>query len=223
MHNKSFDTHSHPYKNIGKTNERISALTDDIIKQSLQEILNRLHDEKIGIFKNDSDLKNGILKTKLSLKHSIPLKDVKFYVSGQEILNQQLGNIVSCTGLTKAFLAAGQNSGLDLKAVITVNKESLDKGERNNDHIVPAVRMSDGKYHLIEPRCKSINGDCAKLLAQPITIGQEVFHVLNSMKDTPYEVVAILSREELEQIKSLKMIEARNQRPNKFHLPAKQR
>ena len=198
--------------------DRMATLIDDIIKQSLQKILNRLHDDKIGVFRHNSDLKNGILKTKLSLQRSVPLKDIKFNLSGQEILDQRLGDIISCTGLTKAFLAAAQNSGLDLKAVITVNKESLDKGERNKYHIVPAVKMSDGKYHIIEPRCKSINGDCAKLLTQPVTIGQDVFHVLNSTKDKPYEIIAILSREELEQIKSLKAIKARNQRSNNFHL-----
>ena len=124
--------------------DRMATLIDDIIKQSLQKILNRLHDNKIGVFRHNSDLKNGILKTKLSLQRSVPLKEIKFNLSGQEILDQRLGDIVSCTGLTKAFLAAAQNSGLDLKAVITVNKESLDKGERNKYHIVPAVKMSDG-------------------------------------------------------------------------------
>lgn len=48
---------------------------------------------------------------------------------------------ISCgTGMTKAFLEAGKNSGLDLKAVITVNKELLDKDETNNDHTGPCSK-----------------------------------------------------------------------------------
>ena len=190
-------------------------MTDEQIKLSLQKILNKLHDNKHGIFRHNSKIKNGIIKTQLALLRSIPIKDVPFNVSGDEIIEQKLGDIISCTGITKAFLAAGKNSGLDLKAVITVNKKSLDKGETNNDHIVPAVQMQDGQYHIIEPRCKYIDSpNCQKLLSQPIKIGQEVFHILNNLKDQAYEVVAIINQAELEKIKTLKDVENKNHRPN---------
>lgn len=199
-------------------------MTDEQIKKSLQKILDKLHDEKKGIFRHNSKLKNGIIKTQLALSRSIPIKDVPFNVSGKEIIEQKLGDIISCTGMTKAFLEAGKNSGLDLKAVITVNKELLDKGETNNDHTVPAVKMQDGQYHIIEPRCKYIDAsNCRKLLSLPVKIGQQVFHILNSLKDQEYEVVAIIDQEELEKIKTLKDVENKNHRHNLFINIDKQR
>lgn len=193
-------------------------MTDNQILDSLQNILNKLHDEKRGIFQNNSMFKNGIAKTTLALKRHISLQDAPFNLSGREILEQKLGDLISCTGMTKAFLAAGENSGLDLVAVITVNTDALNKGITNDDHVVPAVKMSDGWYHIIEPRCRSVRGhDCKKLLDTPIKIGSRVSHILNSLSNTPYEVVAIISRAELEQIKSLNAIKSRNHRPVLSH------
>ena len=192
-------------------------MTDDKILESLQNILNKLHDEKRGIFQNNSAFKNGIAKTTLALKRHISLQDIPFNFSGREILEHKLGDLISCTGMTKAFLAAGEHSGLDLKAVITVNKDALDKGITNDDHVVPAVKMSDGQYHIIEPRCRSVRGhDCKKLLDTPIKIGSQVSHILSNLTNTPYEVVAIINPAELEQIKSLNAIKSRNHRPEFF-------
>lgn len=193
-------------------------MTDTEIKQSLQKILDRLHDSKQGIFKNDSKFKNGALKLKYSISRGIQPHDVPFNVSGDEILTHRLGDIISCTGMTKAFLAAGEHSGLDLVAVITVNTDALNKGITNDDHVVPAVKMSDGQYHIIEPRCRCIDvNDCAKLLSVPVKIGQNVFHILPSMKGQVYEVVSIIAPDELEKIKSLDDIKKRNHRPEFRH------
>ena len=192
-------------------------MTDAEIKQSLQQILNRLHDSKSGIFQHNSNFKNGTIKLKHALSRGIQTKDVPFNVSGNDILEQKLGDIISCTGMTKAFLAAGKDSGLDMRAVITVNKDALDKGITNDDHVVPAVKMSDGNYHIIEPRARYIDGaDSAKLFSTPIEIGKDVFHILPSMKGQPYEVVAIITPDELEKIKSLNDIKRRNHRPEFF-------
>ena len=117
--------------------------------------------------------------------------------------------------MTKVFLYAARNSGLDLKAVITTDVECLNKGQSNNGHVVPAVKMSDGQYHVFEPRCHNVMGrDFQRMLKQPVVIGKNVFHILNSIKDKPYEVIDIISGEELEQIKTMNTIIAKSRRKN---------
>ncbi len=39
--------------------------------------------------------------------------------------------------------------------------------------------------------------------SQPVAVGKNVFHILNSIKDKPYEVVDIITAEQLEQIKTM--------------------
>lgn len=64
--------------------------------------------------------------------------------------------------------------------------------------------MSDGKYHIFEPRAKNAMGkNFQKMLSQPVVIGENVFHILNSIKDKPYEVIDIITAEQLEQIKTM--------------------
>ena len=52
------------------------------------------------------------------------------------------------------------------------------------------------------------------MLKQPVVIGKNVFHILNSIKDKPYEVIDIISGEELEQIKTMDNIIAKSRRKN---------
>ena len=41
------------------------------------------------------------------------------------------------------------------------------------------------------------------MLSQPVAVGKNVFHILNSIKDKPYEVVDIITTEQLEQVKTM--------------------
>ena len=67
--------------------------------------------------------------------------------------------------------------------------------------------MSDGKYHIFEPCCYSVSGsDFRQMLKQPVAIGKNVFHILNSIKNTPYEVIDIIDGKALEQIKTMDAI-----------------
>ena len=141
------------------------------------------------------------------------LRDARFAISGKEAYEQKLGDILSCTGMTKVFLYAAKDSGLDLQAVIITDVECLNNGRSNNGHVVPAVKMSDGKYHIFEPRCYSVSGsDFRQMLKQPVAIGKNIFHILNSIKNTPYEVIDIIDGNALEQIKTMDAIIAVSRR-----------
>ena len=179
-------------------------MTDKEILESLQKVLDEFH----KTFRIDNKFKLAIKKTKIAVQKHVPIKDVPFTLSGQEIVEQRLNDIVACTGRTKAFLYLAKNSGLDLKAVLTTNVNHLDDGL--NNHTVPAIKLSDGKYHIFEPMCRSVKGDFIRMLRQPVVIGQNVFHVLNHIKNDSYKVMDIISADDLEQIKTLNDIIAKS-------------
>ena len=94
-------------------------MTDTKILESLQAILNDIHNPQTGIFRNfDQETRKQML-VDIAHNKSIPERDARFSLSGKDIYEQKLGDLVSCTGMTKVFLYAARNSGLDLKAVIT--------------------------------------------------------------------------------------------------------
>ena len=189
-------------------------MTDEQILQKLQSVLDDIHNEKTGIFRNESPMQKAKRGMELIKERNVSTEDGRFSVSGKEIYEEKLGDFMSCTGMTKVFLYAARNTGLDLKAVITTSVACLDAGKSNDGHVVPAVKMSDGQYHIFEPRCKSVRGDFLKMLKQPVKIGGTVFHVLNSIKDKPYEVIDIISQNDLEQIKTMRGIILKSRRKN---------
>lgn len=183
----------------------IYIMTDKEILESLQKVLDKIHDPKTGAFRNAPKRAKELTIERLA--RCIPAHDVRFSLSGKEFYEEKLGDLASCTGMTKLFLYAAQNSGLDLKAVITTEIDCLNLGKSNIGHVVPAVKMSDGKYHIFEPRCHNVMGhDFYKMLKQPVEIGKTVFHILNSIKDKLYEVISIIDADALEQIKTMQDI-----------------
>ncbi|MCQ2562488.1 MAG: hypothetical protein MJ158_02655, partial [Alphaproteobacteria bacterium] len=55
-----------------------------------------------------------------------------------------------------------------------------------------------------EPRRKNVNNqDFQKMLKQSVEVGKPVFHILNAIKDKPYEVIDIIDIDQLEQIKTM--------------------
>lgn len=179
-------------------------MTDEQIIKALQTVLDKIHHPENGVFQELNLEQKRILEQELADKHNIDIRDVRFDLSGREIFEQRLGDLISCTGITKVFLYIAQNSGLDLKAVITTEAECLNSGHSNNGHVVPVVKMSDGQYHIFEPRAKNAMGqNFQRMLSQPVAVGKNVFHILNSIKDKPYEVVDIITTEQLEQVKTM--------------------
>ena len=188
-------------------------MTDEQIVKSLQDVLDKIHDPDTGIFQNLSPSDKQELEHKLSITHSTTVRDVRFDLSGREIFEQRLGDLISCTGMTKVFLHMAKDSGLDLCAVITTEAECLNSGHSDNGHVVPAVKMSDSQYHIFEPRAKNAMGqNFQRMLSQPVAVGKNVFHILNSIKDKQYEVVDIITTEQLEQIKTMDNIIEKSRR-----------
>lgn len=182
-------------------------MTDIEILEILQQILDKIHDPKNGIFRKiNLEHRDDIIKQIATIKN-IPIKDVRFNVSGREIYEQKLGDLCSCTGMAKVTLYLGHIMGLDMRAVITTDITDLDNGRSNNGHVVPAVKMSDGTYHIFEPRLKNVNAaGFQKMLSQSVEIGKNVFHILNNIKNKPYEIVDIIDTATLENIKTVRDI-----------------
>lgn len=188
-------------------------MTDKEILESLQKVLDKIHNPQTGAFRDKKKFAKGLTTTRLAIQRGIPAKDVRFDISGREFYEQRLGDLASCTGMTKLFLYAAKDSGLDLKAVITTEIDCLNAGQSNIGHVVPAVKMSDGQYHIFEPRCHNVMGqDFQRMLKQPVEIGKPVFHILSAIKDKPYEVIDIISSEDLEQIKTMDGIKNKSRR-----------
>lgn len=193
----------------------LNSMTDTKILESLQAILNDIHNPQTGIFRNfDQETRKQML-VDIAHNKSIPERDARFSLSGKDIYEQKLGDLISCTGMTKVFLYAARNSGLDLKAVITTEIDCLNNGHSNQGHVVPAVKMSDGQYHIFEPRRRNVmTPDFQNMLKQYIQIGNSVFHIVKSIADKPYEVIDIIDQDELEQITTMDDIIEKSRRHN---------
>lgn len=179
-------------------------MTDEKILESLQNVLNDIHNPETGIFRNYDQETRKRLLVDIAHDKSVPERDARFVLSGKEIYDEKLGDLVSCTGMTKVFLYVGRNTGLDLKAVITTEVECLNKEHSNQGHVVPAVKMSDGQYHIFEPRRRNVmTPDFQSMLKQPVQIGKNVFHIAKTIMDKPYEVIDIIDQDELEQITTM--------------------
>ncbi len=179
-------------------------MTDEQIINVLQTVLDKIHNPESGIFQELNLEQKRKLEQELAYNRNIDIRDVRFDLSGREIFEQRLGDLISCTGMTKVFLHMAKDSELDLTAVITTETECLNSGHSNNGHVVPAVKMSDGQYHIFEPRAKNTMGqNFQKMLSQPVAVGKHIFHILNSIKDKPYEIVDIITAQQLEQIKTM--------------------
>lgn len=190
-------------------------MTDEQIIKILQSLLDKIHNPESGIFRGLNLEQKRNLEQELADNRNIDIRDVRFDLSGQEIFEQRLGELVSCTGMTKVFLHIAKNSRLDLTAVITTEAECLNNGHSDNGHVVPAVKMSDGQYHIFEPRARNAMGqNFQTMFSQPVAVGKNVFHILNSIKDKPYEVVDIITADELETIKTMDDIIQKSRRKN---------
>ena len=191
-------------------------MTDEKIIESLQKILNEIHDPNSGIFRNSDPETRRQLVSSIAHEKSIPEQDVRFALSGKDIYDKKLGDLIFCTGMTKVFLYAARNSGLDLKAVITTDVEGLNRGYSNRGHVVPAVKMTDGQYHIFEPRRRNVTtADFQNMLKHPTQIGGTVFHIAaKSMIGRPYEVIDIIDGTELEKITTTSDIIEKSRRHN---------
>ena len=186
-------------------------MTDEQIKQTLQQILDQLHQPDSGIFDNEKQGNEAFEIEQIGINKNLgrdTQRDATFALSGQEIIDGKYGMIVGCVGRAKAFLAAARDSGLDMKAVITTSVQTLSNPDPNQPfmgHVVVAVKMSDGQYHMIDPAHRQL-----QFLKQPAIVGETCTHFISGQENELYKIMQIISADELETIKTQTEIQNRS-------------
>lgn len=225
-------------------------MTDEQIKQRVAQILNILHDPKIGFNGLFNDVKEEYLaelrkkidrnkeperyvaerdKLLAELRPALePEKQKKvkemaialdsemahkgytehtFALTGESIMKNRL--YVSCGGAAKAFyyvdqhlsdyIPGAQNGLLDTQIMFSNDPEHLIDGK--SGHTLPCIKMSDGKYHALDPQIPvDKKNPQLPLIQDEIVVGGQINHILPSIaeKGRPYKIMKIVSPQELE-------------------------
>mgnify|MGYP003288703893 CR=1 FL=1 len=225
-------------------------MTDEQIKQRVAQILNILHDPKIGFNGLFNDVKEEYLaelrkkidrnkeperyvaerdkllaelrpalepeKQKKVKEMAIALDpemahkgytEHKFALTGESIMKNRL--YVSCGNAAKAFyyvdqhlsdyIPGAQNGLLDTQIMFSTDPEHLIDGM--SGHTLPCIKMSDGKYHALDPQIPvDKKNPQLPLIQDEIVVGGQINHILPSIaeKGRPYKIMKIVSPQELE-------------------------
>ena len=145
-------------------------MTDQEIIATIRKILDVLHDPKTGFKAFFNELEAQGLKRKdveyqqrvtdkqyeLAAKYGLTKdndsSEVKFRLSGEDVMNCHA--CVSCGQAAKAFCYVNsqlpKTEQLDLKVLFSTDIEHLIDAKEG--HTLPCVKLSDGKWHAIEPQ-----------------------------------------------------------------------
>ena len=225
-------------------------MTDEQIKQRITQILQILHDPKIG-FKglfNDvieehlAELRKKIDRNKeperyvaerdkllaelgpaleseknkkvaeMAIALNPAMADATyteqiFALTGESIMKNRL--YASCGNAAKAFcyvdqhlsdyIPGAQNGLLDIQIMFSTDPEHLIDGM--STHTLPCVKMSDGKYHALDPQIP-VNKENPQLpfIQDEIVVGGNINHILPSIAKNgrPYKIMKIVTPKELE-------------------------
>ena len=225
-------------------------MTDEQIKQRITQILQILHDPKIGFNGLFNDVKEEYLaelrkkidrnkeperyvaerdklfaelrpalepgKRKKVKEMAIALNpamadatydEQKFALTGESIMKNRL--YVSCGNAAKAFcyvdqhlsdyIPGSQNGLLDTQIMFSTDPERLIDGM--SGHTLPCVKMSDGKYHALDPQIP-VDKENPQLpfIQDEIVVGGNINHILPSIAKNgrPYKIMKIVTPKELE-------------------------
>ena len=116
---------------------------------------------------------------------------------------------VSCGNAAKAFcyvdqhlsdyIPGAQNGLLDTQIMFSTDPEHLIDGM--SGHTLPCVKMSDGKYHALDPQIP-VNKKNSELpfIQDEIIVGGNINHILPSIAENgrPYKIMKIVTPKELE-------------------------
>lgn len=185
-------------------------MTDEQILQTIREIMDKLHDPKDGFngFRNDLKAqklsqdeykaalyaKGAEMTEKYGLANADP-DEQKFRVSGEDIVKNRF--YASCGNAAKAFCYHNSQlppeRRLDIKILLSTDPEHLIDGMVG--HTLPCVKMSDGKYHAVEPQINPNKGEY--IIKGDIEVGKNINHILPSIaeKGRPYYITRIVSPE----------------------------
>ena len=142
--------------------------TDEQIIATVRKILDALHDPDTGFNAFRKELREQHLKKeeyeqrivdkeyelaeKYGLTKANNRDEVKFKLTGKDIMDSRL--YVSCGQAAKAFCYVNsqlpKDEQLDLKVLFSTDIEHL--VDAKEGHTLPCVKLSDGKWHAIEPQ-----------------------------------------------------------------------
>jgi hypothetical protein len=126
--------------------------------------------------------------------------EIKFRLSGKDVMDSRL--YVSCGQAAKAFCYVNstlpKNEQLDLKVLFSTDVEHLIDGRAG--HTLPCVRLSDGKWHAIEPQIQPQKGTFPgfEFVCDDVQVGGEIWHQLEGIKKKgrPYQITKIITPQE---------------------------
>ena len=190
--------------------------TDEQIIATVRKILDALHDPDTGFNAFRKELREQHLKKeeyeqrivdkeyelaeKYGLTKANNRDEVKFKLTGKDIMNSRL--YVSCGQAAKAFCYVNsqlsKDEQLDLKVLFSTDIEHL--VDAKEGHTLPCVKLSDGKWHAIEPQIQPEKDKQPgfQFVCDDVKVGGEIWHQLKSIKEKgrPYQITKIVTPEE---------------------------
>lgn len=191
--------------------------SDEQIIATVRKILDILHDPNTGFnafrkelrnqgLKTDDEQKQPIVDKELELAEKYGLTkendadEIKFRLSGKDVMDSHL--YVSCGQAAKAFCYANsqlpKEEQLDLKVLFSTDIEHLIDAKEG--HTLPCVKLSDGKWHAIEPQIQPEKDKQPgfEFVCDDVKVDGEIWHTLPGIKKKgrPYQITKIVTPEE---------------------------
>ncbi|MCQ2599611.1 MAG: hypothetical protein MJ187_04555 [Alphaproteobacteria bacterium] len=195
--------------------------TDEYIVATVRKILDVLHDTKTGFNAFRNELKKQHLKRneyekriidkqyelgeKYGLTHENSINEVKFRLTGKDVMAS--GLYVSCGQAAKAFCYVNsqlpKEQQLNLKVLFSTDTDHLIDAMAG--HTLPCVKLSDGKWHAIEPQIKPEKEYPGfQFVCDNVQVGDDIWHQLSVIKaqGRPYKITKIVTPQEHENVYS---------------------
>lgn len=190
--------------------------TDEQIIATVRKILDALHNPDTGFNAFRKELREQHLKKdeyeqaivdkeyelarKYGLTKANNKDEVKFKLTGKDVMDSRL--YVSCGQAAKAFCYVNsqlpKDEQLDLKVLFSTDIEHLIDAKEG--HTLPCVKLSDGKWHAIEPQIQPEKDKQPgfQFVCDDVKVGGEIWHQIKSIKEKgrPYQITKIVTPEE---------------------------
>lgn len=192
-------------------------MTDAKIIETIKLILNKMNDPKTGCRSFGNKLRDSgvsgkqydqAIRNKISeMADKYGMKDALFdeqifRLTGKDIVENGLSR--SCGHAAKAFCYINsqlpKDERLDVAIMISVRSDHLI--DAMEGHTLPCVKMSDGKYHALDPQVKITKANPnVPFIQGEIREGNIIHHILPAIIEEgnyPYKITKLLSWEEYE-------------------------
>ena len=190
--------------------------TDEQIIATIRKILDVLHDPSTGfnafrkelreqnLNKDEFEQRIADKEYELAAKYGLTREnnrsEIIFRLSGKDVMDSHL--YVSCGQAAKAFCYVNsqlpKEEQLNLKVLFSTDIEHLIDAKEG--HTLPCVKLSDGKWHAIEPQIQPEKNKQPgfQFVCDDVKVGGEIWHQLESIKEKgrPYLITKIVTPEE---------------------------